>query len=67
MPKNQQTVSEGRQISYRELLDVRKEEMERDLLPGFLTTVKDPRSNKLSYVQSGNVRAKFEAKGKKDD
>lgn len=67
MPKNQQTVSEGRQISYRELLDVRREEMERDMLPGFLTTVKDPHSNKLTYVLSGNVRATVEAKGKKDD
>lgn len=33
---------EARQISYRELIQVREEEMNRDMLPGFMTSVQDP-------------------------
>lgn len=44
---------EPRPITYKELIKVREEEMNRNILPGFMTTVKDPgTSGRMTNVYS---------------
>lgn len=60
MAKSAQTVSEGKQITYKELLRIRESEMQNGLRPGFTCVVKDPgTSGRQSYVDSGTVETRF--------
>ena len=52
MAKKETNQSEARQISYKDLIKAREEEMNRDILPGFMTAVKDPYSNRITNVRS---------------
>ena len=44
---------DAKQISYKELIKIREEELNRNILPGFMATVKDPgTSNRMTTVYS---------------
>lgn len=55
MAKNTETNhgSDAKQISYKELIKIREEELNRDMLPGLMATVRDPgTSNRMVNVYS---------------
>lgn len=58
--KNAASVAEAKQIGYRDLIKAREEELQRDILPGFMATVKDPgTSNRMTVVYSGYAQERY--------